>query len=137
MSGIGCASEPRCGAAVSRVRCGIRVSGFQGGDVGDGTELSSGSLRALARFHATMIAPRGEAAERLVPYPVFLRRGDGRSEVDSLIAELAGVPGGAGLHKYLYAAEADQTVVMVTSRDVPLARVLRERAEWLEPMEGN
>ena len=76
-----------------------------------------------------------EAAEPVAPYPVFLRGGDARAEVDSLVSGLRDQPGGAGLHKYLYAAAANQTVVMVTSRDVPLARALRDRPGWSEPME--
>ena len=84
-----------------------------------------------------MTIRESETVEPVAPYPVFLRRGDARPEVESLVAGLAAGPGGAGLHKYLYAAAADQTVVMVTSRDVPLARALRGRPGWSEPMEGS
>jgi hypothetical protein len=68
--------------------------------------------------------------------PVFIKRGDSRGEVDALIRELALAPEAAGLQKYIYATQANQTVVMVSDRDAPLARSLRQRAGWLEPLEG-
>jgi len=71
------------------------------------------------------------------PLPVFVRRGDARSEIDRLVAELGTAPEAAGLHKYIYAAKADQTVVMVASRSAPLAGALRGRAGWIEPVEGS
>lgn len=68
-------------------------------------------------------------------HPIFIRRGDARIEVDRLIAELGVSPADAGLHKYLYVAKADQTVVMVVGRSSPLANALRGRPDWSEPME--
>jgi hypothetical protein len=68
--------------------------------------------------------------------PVFIKRGDSRGEVDALIRELALTPEAAGLQKYIYATQANQTVVMVADREAPLARSLRNRLGWLEPMEG-
>lgn len=71
---------------------------------------------------------RGGAEE----YPVFVRRGDARGEVDLAARGLGMSPAAAGLHKTIYAARADQTVVLVTSRDAPIAAALRERG-WAEP----
>ncbi len=71
-------------------------------------------------------------------YPVFIRRGDARAEVDRLLAELKTVHGSAsqaGFHKYLYVTKADQTVVFVTRRDAPIAVALRGRGGWQEPRE--
>ena len=68
-------------------------------------------------------------------YPVFVKRGDARAEVDALLAELQHAPDSAGFHKYLHVARADQTVVLVVSRDAPLARALRARPGWDEPEE--
>lgn len=74
-------------------------------------------------------------AGRDVPeYPVFVKRGDARSEVDVAARELGISAASAGLHKAIYAARADQTVVLVTSRDSPLAAALRGRG-WAEPTE--
>lgn len=67
-------------------------------------------------------------------YPVFVKPGDAQDEVDALVRELSG-PSAAGLHKTLYVTRAAQTVVMVTGREVPLARRLRERDGWEEPDE--
>lgn len=64
------------------------------------------------------------------PLPVFVRPGDGRDEVDRLVRE-AGP--GSGFEKYFYVARADQTVVMVAGREVPLAALLRARPGWTEP----
>jgi hypothetical protein len=68
--------------------------------------------------------------------PVFIKRGDSRAEVDALFQELALTPEEAGFQKYIYATQANQTVVMATSRDAPVARALRKRPGWLEPLEG-
>jgi hypothetical protein len=69
--------------------------------------------------------------------PVFTKRGDSRAEVDAVLDELALTPEEAGLQKYIYATQANQTVVMISSRDAPLARSLRNRAGWVEPVEEN
>lgn len=71
--------------------------------------------------------------------PVFIRRGDGRAEVDEILFQLEerATPGQElGFVKYLYVTQADQTVVMVINRDAPLARALRARPGWSEPIEG-
>ena len=68
-------------------------------------------------------------------YPVFIARGDARPEVDRLARSLAPSPAAAGLHKCFYVARADQTVVMATGRDAPLAAALRALRELTEPVE--
>ena len=69
-------------------------------------------------------------------FPVFIRRGDGRAEVDGLVTELGG-PDAAGFLKYFFVAKADQTVVMTRHRTAPLAAALRSRRGWTEPVEGS
>ena len=80
--------------------------------------------------------------DRLIPspegspeFPVFVKRGDALAEVDASLALLGGAVA-AGLHRMFYVERADQTVVMVTARDVPLADALRGRG-WAEPREDN
>lgn len=68
-------------------------------------------------------------------YPVFIRDGDLREEVEHLARRLGGDASAAGLHKVIHAARANQTVVMVTDRETPLAMELR-RQGWQEPREG-
>lgn len=71
-------------------------------------------------------------------YPVFIKRGDARAEVDALVKEFEsgrGSPEEAGLHRLLHVTKAGQTVVMVTRRDAPLAEALRGRSGWEEPRE--
>ena len=68
-------------------------------------------------------------------FPVFVARGDARAAVDRLLKTLAPTPMAAGFHKYFYVAKADQTVVLATGRDTPLAGALRDRPEWTEPVE--
>jgi hypothetical protein len=69
-------------------------------------------------------------------YPVFIKRGDARHEVDELTRRLGTTPAAAGLHKSIYAAQADQTVVMVTGREAPLAASLRAGG-WQEPRDAS
>ena len=69
-------------------------------------------------------------------HPVFTRRGDARAEVDEVVHQLEEQYGPAqpvGFVKYLYVTKADQTVVLVTSRNAPLAAALRARPGWIEP----
>lgn len=66
-------------------------------------------------------------------YPVFVKRGDARAEVDRLLRELGLDAEAAGLHKYIHVTGASQTVVMVTAPGAPLAAALRGRAGWAEP----
>jgi hypothetical protein len=69
-------------------------------------------------------------------YPVFIKRGDARAEVDQLLAELRAAHGDdTGFHKYLFVTRAEQTVVMLTDREGPLAEALRGRRGWSEPGE--
>lgn len=67
-----------------------------------------------------------------IPYPVFVRRGDAREEVDEIVAALGLTAADAGLHKYLFVAQAHQTVVMVSDAGCPLAETLRTRKTWNE-----
>lgn len=48
----------------------------------------------------------------------------------------AGGEAAAGLQRVIYVTRANQTVVMVTGRDTPLARALRS-AGWQEPQENH
>lgn len=70
-------------------------------------------------------------------FPVFVKRGDFRAEVDTLVREMGVTPEEAGLEKYIYVTQGNQTVVMVASRDARLAESLRRRPGWLEPVEGS
>lgn len=67
-------------------------------------------------------------------YAIFIKRGDARREVEALARAIAASPEEAGVHKSIYAAQADQTVVMLKERDSALAARLRA-AGWLEPRE--
>jgi hypothetical protein len=70
------------------------------------------------------------------PLHVFVRDGDALSEVDDALGALAarGVPREAsGFAKYMHVVQAKQTVVMIESRDSPLAAELRGRPGWREP----
>jgi hypothetical protein len=69
--------------------------------------------------------------------PVFIRRGDATSELNQLISQLGSDPEAAGLRKFFYVARADQTVVMLSGREVPLGKALRGRKGWEEPVEGD
>ena len=87
-----------------------------------------------ALLEGVAAAPSQEAT--LPAFPVFIRSGDARAEVDRIIASLGLTPEEAGLHRQIYALQASQTVVMTTRRDAPLAEALRGRPEWTEPVEG-
>ena len=63
--------------------------------------------------------------------PVFVRGGDSTPEVERIVTSLGG-PAAAGLHRSIYVTRANQTVVVVTARDTPLAIELRA-AGWSEP----
>ena len=70
------------------------------------------------------------------PYHVFTKKGDARGEVDDALRalEARGVTREAsGFHKYLHVTQAEQTVVMIESRESPLSGELRGRAGWAEP----
>ena len=66
-------------------------------------------------------------------YHVLIKQGDARAEVDALLRELGLTGDAAGMHKYIFAAQANQTVVMTTDRTAPLAAALRGRRGWQEP----
>lgn len=69
-------------------------------------------------------------------YHVLVRKGDARSEVDRLLAELKRAHGAdvdAGFHKYMYVTKSDMTVVMARAADSLLAAALRGRPGWTEP----
>jgi hypothetical protein len=76
----------------------------------------------------------GSAPSEAREYPVFIKRGDARNEVDDMARRLGSTPAVAGLHKTIYAAQANQTVVLVTHREAPLAVALRAGG-WQEPRE--
>jgi hypothetical protein len=68
-------------------------------------------------------------------FHVMTKGGDARGEVDDVLRalEARGVTrAAAGFHKYLHVTRAEQTVVMATRRDSPLAAELRGRG-WSEP----
>jgi hypothetical protein len=70
------------------------------------------------------------------PFHVLTRHGDAIEEVDAALRALAerGIAREqSGFHKYLHVTRAEQTVVMVSSRDAPLAVELRSRSGWAEP----
>jgi hypothetical protein len=70
------------------------------------------------------------------PFHVFTKDGDALAEVDDALRALAarGVTREAsGFAKYLHVTQAQQTVVMLESRESPLAAELRGRPGWREP----
>lgn len=70
-------------------------------------------------------------------FPVFIKQGDARAEVDAAVRQLGATPEDAGLHKYFYVTKAAQTVVMVSSLDSALAKALRGQPGWEQPNEDN
>lgn len=67
---------------------------------------------------------------------VFTRRGDASAEVEGLLREFragGGTPEEAGFVRYFYVTRAEQTVVLVASREAPFAVRLRALAGWQEP----
>lgn len=69
-------------------------------------------------------------------YHIFIKRGDVRPEIDALLRELGITPEASGMHKYIYASQVNQTVVMISSDTAPLAVALRGRKGWEEPAAG-
>jgi hypothetical protein len=68
-------------------------------------------------------------------YHVMIKPGDAVGEVDRALQALRarGVSREeAGFHKYMFVTQARQTVLMLTTRDSPLAADLRGRG-WVEP----
>lgn len=68
-------------------------------------------------------------------YHVLVCDGDCLGEVDEALKSI-GSPGEAGLHRHFFVTRANQTVVMTTDADAPLARALRDRPGWREPTDG-
>jgi hypothetical protein len=64
-------------------------------------------------------------------YHVMIKQGDAVGEVDRALEALKGREE-AGFHKYMFVTQAKQTVLMLTSRESPLAADLRGRG-WTEP----
>jgi hypothetical protein len=70
------------------------------------------------------------------PFHVFIKDGDALAEVEDALRALAarGVAREAsGFAKNMHVVQARQTVVMMESRDSPLAAELRGRPGWREP----
>ncbi|MBB4636723.1 hypothetical protein [Longimicrobium terrae] len=70
------------------------------------------------------------------PFHVMIKPGDALAEVDRALDALKarGVSReDAGFHKYMFVTQAKQTVLMVTTRQAPLAAELRGRPGWSEP----
>jgi len=70
------------------------------------------------------------------PSHIFIKKGDALREVDAALERCAarGVDrAAAGFNKYLFATQADQTIVFLASRDAPLAGELRALRGWAEP----
>ena len=70
------------------------------------------------------------------PAHIFIKKGDALREVDAALARCAqrGLDrAAAGFNKYLFATQADQTIVFLASRDAPLAVELRALPGWSEP----
>lgn len=67
---------------------------------------------------------------------VMVRRGDASAEVEAVLKALrdaGGTPEAAGFVRYFYVTRADQTVVMVASKESPIAAELRGKKGWSEP----
>jgi hypothetical protein len=80
--------------------------------------------------------PISPVREGDVLYHVLIRKGDALAEVDAALEALQGrgvSREASGFHKCMHVIQAAQTVVMVESRDAPLAAELRGRAGWAEP----
>lgn len=70
------------------------------------------------------------------PSHIFIKKGYALREVDAALARCAarGVErAAAGFNKYLFATQADQTIVFLGGRNVPLAGELRALPGWSEP----
>lgn len=70
-----------------------------------------------------------------VDYHVLTRRGDALAVIEREVSRL-GSREAAGLHRYFFVSRANQTVVMATHADAPIARALRALPDWDEPSEG-
>jgi hypothetical protein len=67
---------------------------------------------------------------------IFIKKGDALREVDAALERLqrTGMDRAeAGFTKYLFATQAEQTIVFLTAREVPLAAELRALRGWSEP----
>lgn len=70
-----------------------------------------------------------------VDYHVLTRRGDALSAIEREVSRI-GSREAAGLHRYFFVSRANQTVVMATHADAPIARALRALPDWDEPVES-
>ena len=71
-----------------------------------------------------------------MPSHIFIKKGDALREVDAALERLKGRgmdPAAAGFTKYLFATQADQTIVFLADRASPLATELRALRGWSEP----
>jgi hypothetical protein len=67
-------------------------------------------------------------------FHVFVKAGDAQQEVEAVLNQLGTPsPEAAGHHKTVYVTRANQTAVMVTGPQAPLAQALRVRPGWIEP----
>lgn len=69
-------------------------------------------------------------------FHVLIHPGDARAEVDRALEALKrrhGAEADLGFHKYMYVTRAEQTVVMVSGPDAPVAVALRAGKGWEEP----
>jgi hypothetical protein len=67
---------------------------------------------------------------------IFIKKGDALREVDAALERLQRTGtdrAAAGFTKYLFATQAEQTIVFLTAREVPLAAELRALRGWSEP----
>lgn len=67
-------------------------------------------------------------------YHVLTCHGDALREVEDALRSI-GTPEEAGLFRHFFVTRANQTVVMATGEDAPIAKALRGRAGWREPRE--
>ena len=65
-------------------------------------------------------------------YHVLTCDGDALREVNDALRSI-GTPESAGLYRHFFVTRANQTVVMTTGPEAPLAAALRRRPGWREP----
>ena len=72
--------------------------------------------------------------EDSIAHHVMTRRGNALPDIERELARL-GSPETAGLHRHFFVSRANQTVVMATRADAPIAVALRALPGWDEPSE--
>jgi len=75
---------------------------------------------------------QGESLVNDSEYLVLVREGDATREVTAAVRALGLTPEAAGLHRTLFVTRANQTVVMVTNVETPIAAALLARG-WAAP----